>query len=63
MNHPNGPILAGKEVTTALFWPREEEGALNMSSTAEHGRGGGADQAEMQYCDYQKDKNNACCKG
>ena len=46
MNHPNGPILAGKEVTTALFWPREEEGALNMSTTAELGRGRGAVQAE-----------------
>ena len=46
MNHPNGPILAGKEVTTALLWPREEEGALNMSTTAELGRGGGAVQAE-----------------
>ena len=48
MNHPNGPILAGKEVTTALFWPREEEGALNMSTTAELGRGGGAVQAETK---------------
>ena len=56
MNHPNGPILAGKEVTTALFWPREEEGALNMSITAELGRGGGADQAEMQYWDKQRTK-------
>ena len=46
MNHPNGPILAGKEVTTALLWPREEEGALNMSTTAELGRGGVAVQAE-----------------
>ena len=46
MNHPNGPILAGKEVTTALLWPREEGGALNMSFTAELGRGGGAVQAE-----------------
>ena len=46
MNHPNGSILAGKEVTTALLWPREEEGALNMIITAELGRGGGAVQAE-----------------
>ena len=56
MNHPNGPILAGKVVTTALFWPREEEGALNMSSTAEHGKGGGADQANMQLLGLTKDK-------
>ena len=31
---------------TALLWPREEEVALNMSTTAELGRGGGAVQAE-----------------
>ena len=51
MNHPNGPILAGKEVTTALLWPMEEEGALNMSTTAELGSCEGAVQAEMKYWD------------
>ena len=56
MNHPNGPILAGKEVTTALFWPREEKEALNLSNTAELGKGGGADQARM-YKGTTKDKN------
>ena len=48
MNHPNGPILAGKEVTTALFWPREEPWTWVLRQSL---AGGGAVQAEMKYWD------------
>ena len=33
-----------------------------MSSMAELGKGGGADQAKMQLLGQQRTKNNACCK-
>ena len=64
MNEPSLRTYSklAKDVITALFWPREVKEALFLSTTAELGKGGGADQARMQLLGQQRTKISACCK-
>ena len=58
MNEPSLRTYSklAKDVITALFWPREVKEALFLSTMAELGKGGGADQARM-HKGTTKDKN------
>ena len=59
MNEPSLRTYSklAKDVITALFWPREVKEALFLSTTAELGKGGGADQARMQLLGQQRTEN------